>query len=143
LLGGAVEGVAARVPTARGLGGVAGLRVVVVAVGVIGDEDIPRQVPDADAGVLAGEDRCLDRVRELAYVAWPRVGAESLDGARLEARDRPAVLLAEGFEEVVGQEVDVALAGAEGWQAEGEDEESVVEIAAEEAAADGVVQVDA
>ncbi len=83
----------------------------------------------------------LEHVAELAHVAGPRVRQEPLLGLRRQGLERQAVVGADADQQMLGEQDHVAPALAQRRKAKGEDGESVVEILAEAALADGGLQI--
>ena len=91
--------------------------------------------------MAAGDDQALDHVLELADVARPRIVAERLEGVGLDALDQVAVGGGEARQEVLDQAGDVFLALAQRRHPEVDDVQAVVEVLAELALGDEVLQV--
>jgi hypothetical protein len=98
--------------------------------------------PRRGHGADVGEQRhALHRVGQLADVPRPGVGAERVTGVRGERPGGQAVVLAGLGEEVLGEPHDVVAPLAEGRQADRQDGQAVVEVLAEAARPDGVLEV--
>src|SRR5262249_44061724 len=82
----------------------------------------------------------LDDVAQLADVARPAVLFHLVIGRLGEVADPPARLADEAFQEVVGEQADIALALAQGRYADFDDLQPEEEVAAELAFADSFFQ---
>src|SRR3954469_24890955 len=82
---------------------------------------------------VAHQYRALDRVLELADVAWPMVAGEHVDRRRRDPPDAAGVLARELLEEMIDEQHQVGFSLAQRRNEDREHVETVVEILAERA----------
>ncbi len=94
-----------------------------------------------DDAVLSEKDSPCDAVLELADVARPVIRGEKLYGWGADPCDVTVVDLGILFDEVIGEERNVAFAFSKRRQVDGKDVEPVVEILAESPLLDRLLKV--
>src|SRR5690606_28619499 len=111
--------------------------------GGVGGGDLGREAEGEElVGIAGEEEHALEGVAELADVAGPGVGGDEVEGGGREAGGPASDLAVEVGEQGEGEVDDaVAVALAQRRQAEREDGETIVEVLAEGAGADGGVEV--
>src|SRR6185436_7786492 len=100
-----------------------------------------REVVAVDHLAVAHQHRSLEGVLELADVARPVVAGQHVDRGRRNALDAARMLAGELLEEVIDEQQQVGLPLAQRRDEDGEDVEPVVEILAEGAGGDRLLQV--
>src|ERR1700754_3219845 len=107
-----------------------------------GHVDAELEVLRRDQRVVRDDRRPLHAVHEFAHVAWPRETVERFPRRRAEGAGPRAVAFAEGVEEVLRQQFDVAVAFAQRRHAQAQYVEPIEEVFAEAPLGHRFFQVD-
>ena len=93
-------------------------------------------------GVAFGQDnRALDAVLQLTYVAWPRIGLQLVDRRCRQRKRLLAEILAEPIDELTRQNQHIVAAFAQRWNLDRKDRQTEVEILAEMTLRNSLLQI--